>query len=153
MRWSVPSIQALLMPAGAKGKYEPETVDRIIRTLELGMTQAAACNVGGIHVDTFHEWMNTRPEFSERVKSARDNGKREALERIIAAAKLPQHWQAAAWYLERSFPAEYRQRIETIDSSKLEAEVREMAKQMGIDLDGNEGKRAVEHVAEMLRQK
>lgn len=143
------------MPRGAKGLYEvgKGASQRVIEVLKLGMTQQAACNVAGIHVDTFHEWMKKHPEFAEAVKSARDDGKAEALELIKAAAKDPRHWQAAAWYLERSFPQEYRQRVGVdVDRAQLEAEVRAMAEQMGLTLNDTEAQRAVEAATELLRK-
>ena len=53
------------------GKYCKEIVDEICAYLTQGMTQAEACEKAGIHVDTFHDWKNNKPEFSEAIKAAR----------------------------------------------------------------------------------
>lgn len=89
-------------------KYTPATKKKIREALELGLTQKEAQNIAGIHPDTFHTWMKEKPEFSEMVKSALDNGKAEHLKNIRKAAK--KHWQASAWWLERKFPQEWGKR-------------------------------------------
>ena len=53
------------------GKYCKEIVQEICAYITQGMTQAEACERAGIHVDTFHDWKNNKPEFSEAIKAAR----------------------------------------------------------------------------------
>ena len=52
-------------------KYCDEIVQEICGYLREGDTQEMACKKSGIHVDTFHEWKNTKPEFSEAIKAAK----------------------------------------------------------------------------------
>ena len=51
--------------------YTPERVKRICDAIERGETNETAAKIGGIHVSTFCEWQNSKPEFSEAVKRAR----------------------------------------------------------------------------------
>lgn len=51
--------------------YTPERVAKICQAIENGETNATAAKIGGIHVATFCEWQNTKPEFAEAVKRAK----------------------------------------------------------------------------------
>lgn len=51
--------------------YTPERVAKICKAIENGETNATAAKIGGIHVATFCEWQNTKPEFAEAVKRAK----------------------------------------------------------------------------------
>lgn len=51
--------------------YTPERVKRICDAIERGETNETAAKIGGIHVSTFCEWQNSKPEFSEAVKRAK----------------------------------------------------------------------------------
>lgn len=52
-------------------KYCKEIVEEICGYLRTGDTQEKACEKAGIHVDTFNEWRNNKPEFSEAIKAAK----------------------------------------------------------------------------------
>ena len=52
-------------------KYCKEIVDEICAYLAQGMTQQEVCDLVGINTDTFHNWKNTKAEFSEAIKVAR----------------------------------------------------------------------------------
>ena len=56
---------------GRQPMYTPERVKRICDAIERGETNAVAAKIGGIHVATFCEWQNTKPEFAEAVKRAK----------------------------------------------------------------------------------
>ena len=51
--------------------YTPERVAKICKAIENGETNATAAKIGGIHIATFCEWQNTKPEFAEAVKRAK----------------------------------------------------------------------------------
>lgn len=58
---------------GPKGpmKYTPEMVDKICAYVSSGdRTVRDLCSFVGIHHDTYFEWKNNIPEFSERLKKA-----------------------------------------------------------------------------------
>ena len=59
-----------------------EAAPIILQALEEGNTQKEAAEKARIHIDTFHEWVNNKPEFSEAVHRAKENA------RINAVAKV-----------------------------------------------------------------
>jgi hypothetical protein len=97
-------------------KYSIERVNLIIEAIKGGHGRVKAVNSGGISYETFNVWMKEKPEFSELVKKAENEGlqllRETCLDAIIQAATNNHKpiWQAAAWILERKFPAEFRQR-------------------------------------------
>lgn len=99
------------MVMGRPSKFTPGMVQKICRALELGMTHQRACALAGIHVDTFHEWRNTYPQFSEAVNRAEAECVKRQLNVIEKAAEQGT-WQAAAWKLERRYPQEYGRTIQ-----------------------------------------
>lgn len=54
----------------------------ILQALEEGSTQKDAAEKAGIHIDTFHEWVNTKPEFSEAVHRAKENARTNAIAKV-----------------------------------------------------------------------
>lgn len=68
-------------------KYEPERVNTICEAISRGATNEAAAARGGIALDTFYEWLKSKPEFSERVKEARKDFENWELEGILKDAK------------------------------------------------------------------
>lgn len=57
--------------AGRKPMYTPERVAKICEAIERGETNATAAKLAGIHISTFCEWQNTKPEFAEALKTAK----------------------------------------------------------------------------------
>lgn len=52
-------------------KYTPAKVNEICKLIASGLyTNAEICKKVGIHIDTFHDWKNNKPEFSEAVQNA-----------------------------------------------------------------------------------
>ena len=91
-------------------KYNKSTIKKITQALCDGQGRVRACKIAGIHYDTFMEWMRSKPEFAEAVKKAEDTGNdkiKDICERRIIEDKS---WQSAAWWLERTDPANYGQR-------------------------------------------
>lgn len=95
-------------------KYTPETIEKITNAIKRLKGRVNSCKEADIHYDTFCEWMK-KTEFSEAIKKAekeaKDKGKEIAIMSIFKA--MPNQWQAAAWWLERNYPEEYRNRTET----------------------------------------
>jgi transposase len=111
-------------------KYSPETVKKIEEALEAGATYKLAAAYAGIHFDTFNDWRQRFPEFSDLVKSAEAKAAVGWLEQIEQAAR-DGHWQAAAWKLERRYPDEWGRK------DRLELDVRReaerLAREHGLD--------------------
>lgn len=57
--------------AGRKTKYTPEIVSDIIALLTAGCIVEDVCSKVGIHVSTYFDWINKKPEFSEAVDRAK----------------------------------------------------------------------------------
>lgn len=56
-----------------------EAAPIVLQALEEGATQKEAAAKAGIHIDTFHEWVNSKPEFSEAVLRAKDNARKNSV--------------------------------------------------------------------------
>lgn len=118
---------------GRPSKFTDETKSRIIEGIKLGATYELAAGYGGVSYATFRQWMirgekvagrldRAKKEieisaedlaflhFFEAVKSAEAEGAVTWLTKIEDAAKSG-NWQAAAWKLERRYPAEYGRSI------------------------------------------
>ena len=111
---------------GRKTKYTPEVVEKILTAIKLGATYELAAHYGGIGHDTFHTWMNEKPEFSEQVFEASGTGAVQWLYKIEKAAS-DGDWRAAAWKLERRFPRLYGRTVVEQDihnDGKLEVVIR-----------------------------
>ena len=113
-------------------KYTPEAVDRIVEALEQGATYEAAAAHAGVHYDTLNEWRKGIPEFSEALKGAEAKAELHWLDQIETAA-AEGAWQAAAWRLERRYPARWgkRERVDVAMTVRREAE--RLAAELGLD--------------------
>ena len=119
-----------------------ETVKRICARLEIGATKDAAAAKAGIGVSTFMGWQKRgRDEQRRRADGERGNPNEsryvDFLESIEGAELIgedtliarindasAEHWQAAAWILERRHPKKYGRRTDvTSDGEKLDARV------------------------------
>jgi transposase len=87
-------------------------VDKLTQAIRLGATYQLACDYAGITRETFYQWLNNKPDFSDAVKDAEGKGALGWLAKIEQAAS-DGNWQAAAWKLERRYPQMYgRQALE-----------------------------------------
>lgn len=95
-------------------KYDDDHINVIIESLSEGDGRVRACTKANIHYSTFLEWYRNKPEFTESVKKAEINAndKIKDLAKRGIIEKFHVHWQSAAWWLERNFPEEFRQRQE-----------------------------------------
>lgn len=101
--------------AGRPSKFTPETARKICDGIEAGLSYDEAAKSAGVTYVTFLSWKQkgekaeTGPflEFFKDIKKAEDCSKAVLVSRIKDAGKLPQHWQANAWLLERRFPKEF----------------------------------------------
>lgn len=116
----------------ARTLLTPERHADLVRLLANGATIDDACASVGIHRSTFYAWVDRgeieaarvdtggEPQVSEapflafydaQVK-ARADARVRAVSLIMRAAQEG-HWQAAAWYLERSRPLEWARTTRT----------------------------------------
>ena len=95
--------------------FTPETREKILNALRAGNYRVAACKFAGISDETFRRWMNAgkagEPEyvdFVEQVKQAEAQAEASLVATIRKAAG--DHWQAAAWLLERKYVTRWGRR-------------------------------------------
>lgn len=103
-----------------KAKYSPKLVDEIVKYMEEGLTNKDAIQLVGISEESFYKWQRPtviidgkdvknkdyKPELVESIKKAELKRKKALINKIITEKS----WQAAAWYLERVFPDEFKER-------------------------------------------
>jgi hypothetical protein len=92
--------------AGRPTKYTPERVKMITDALKVGATQRLACQYAGVSTDSFARWVEKYADFAEAIKEAEGRAAVGWLAKIEKEAS-DGTWQAAAWKLERLYPAEY----------------------------------------------
>ena len=124
------------------GKLNDKVHEAIVESVRHGSYITVAAQSAGINVTTFRNWLE-RGEMEEAriaegfdpdpneakylafkrdVDSARSQAEIESVKAVRMASRNGT-WQAAAWYLERSFPQRWgRNRIEEIIEEKEEAD-------------------------------
>lgn len=125
------------MPRGRPSKLTAKVRNHLVEAIEAGNYVETAVRACGIGTSTYYRWMETGEadlahdkdsiyrELWEAVKKAEATAEEKALKQIRSAA--PEHWQAAAWYLERKFPNRWgrKERVEHTgkDGEAIQAEV------------------------------
>lgn len=110
--------------------FTPETREKILGALRAGNYRVAACKFAGISDETFRRWMNAgkagQPEyvdFVEQVKQAEAQAEASLVATIRKAAG--DHWQAAAWLLERKYVTRWGRR--DLSWERMQREARQAA--------------------------
>ena len=107
-------------------KLTAEVQQKIVEALRAGNYQDSSAAYAGIHEATFHNWMSRGREEERRIADGeKPNPKEEAFREFFAAVEKARSesevrnvmyiqraaqdgtWQAAAWFLERSFPRKW----------------------------------------------
>lgn len=121
------------------GKYSKEMVQTICEHLITGATAKSICDTVNISESTFYEWKSSKPEFSESLKKAEEirdsvTGKTLAIHSIFQAMKSGV-WQAGAWWLERKFPAEFK----NVQEKKVTYDIDQAREKLGKIIDAKFG--------------
>jgi hypothetical protein len=97
-----------------RSKYTPELHEQIVAYIRQGYPKTTTFRLVGLHQDTGFDWLRygrERPDdYPHYVKLAEDiehaiaEVQAERVDQILAAARDPKNWTAAAWYLERTDP-------------------------------------------------
>lgn len=101
-------------------KYGTDITKEICDYIKRGSGRVNACDKAGIAYVTFCEWIK-KPKFSKAIKKAeKEIGCKMKDLAILTIRKAMQEdkWQAAAWWLERKYKAEYAQKV--LNDSKVE---------------------------------
>lgn len=95
--------------------FTDETREKILNALRAGNYRVAACKFAGISEETFRRWMNAGKagepgyvDFVAQVKQAEAQAEASLVATIRKAAG--DHWQAAAWLLERKYTTRWGRR-------------------------------------------
>ena len=70
------------------------------------MTRTGAAAMADVTRQTFYDWLDADPTFSDAVQKAESVAESRYLSRVTKAA-MEGTWQAAAWWLERRMPEHY----------------------------------------------
>lgn len=88
-------------------KYTPELAQQIADMVAQGTPIKFAAEAAGIGRDTFYRWLEADPTLKTSIEKRRAEAVRERVNLIQEAARKPQHWTAACWWLERQHPEEF----------------------------------------------
>lgn len=105
-------------------KFTKEARARFVEAIQLGATITMACNYAGFATTTYYHALKqarAKPDsiygtFAAQVEQAKGLAAIGWLAKIEAAADTGS-WQAAAWKLERRYPAEFGRSIQEIKHS------------------------------------
>ena len=96
----------------------------LIRTR--GLSDRCAAAIAGLHPTTLARWKREQPDFGVGLLQAREQFRDRHLSVIMKASEAKGGWRAAAWLLERVFPADYhpkateRERFQKLEDAKNE---------------------------------
>lgn len=93
----------------------PEMETQIITAVKLGLREGTAARIAEIAPQTLRSHRDRHPEFAAKLEAAAATGERNALAAVVE--KMRKDWKAAAWFLERRFPAEWARREVVIDDT------------------------------------
>lgn len=108
----------------SKEKLDREGVREAVRLTKMGLNDQDIAAYIGVAPQTYSTWRNhprtkAQQELSEALKKAEVERKGVFLSRILKATD--DSWQAAAWVLERRYPAEYARPDRYHDAGMQEA--------------------------------
>lgn len=113
-----------------KPKLTKEDIARCVKLKRHGCQHRDIARMLSVTPQTFSTWINhpktkLQKELSEAIKKAEIDAKESMLLVIMRAAVEDRTWQAAAWFLERKYPAEFGKasRLEAMLAEKGEEEL------------------------------
>jgi transposase len=129
--------------AGRKPKLNKMVIKRLEEALLAGNYIETACDYANINRATFYKWMaeaekpGAKPilrELSDTVTQARAQAEMRNVLRVQKAAD--ETWQAASWWLERSFPQRWgrQSKVELSGTNGAPINVQLDAKQTLVEL-------------------
>jgi hypothetical protein len=90
---------------GRPSSYTPEIVQKIVDSLELGLSMKYACLANGVTAETFNNWQADHPELEQIAAEAKAKFIQAHLQNIKQHAR--DQWTASAWLLERTQAEEF----------------------------------------------
>lgn len=101
-------------------KYSPPRVSKLLEALRDGSGRVRAVKIAGIQYHTFIKWLEEEHGFADLVNKAESVGFdkiKDICERRIIENKT---WTSAAWWLERKYPEQYRQRYDVNNNNRVQ---------------------------------
>lgn len=95
-------------------KFNETTVNDLVTHLKAGNSIKDSCLLAGISRETYYAWKKEHPDFSDIIKKA----EAECKARNIALIQQDKSWQSKAWWLERKYPEEFKERRSSEVESK-----------------------------------
>lgn len=105
-------------------KLTADVQAKLVLSIGKGASYALACRYAGISFQGFRNWMEAgakahtgrQRELLLAIERAEGEAALRWLDKIDAA--MLEHWQAAAWKLERRYPHEYGRQVHEIEGSE-----------------------------------
>ncbi len=94
---------------GRKTVITEAVVRKLECILQLGVSDALACQYAKISRDTLYNHIKSDPEFSDRIESAKQYAVIAAAQVVVNAIRK-NDVRAAQWWLERKLPEEFGDR-------------------------------------------
>ena len=107
----------------------PTLQKAVLLALRRGNTETAAAQYAGVDYSTYRRWKKRDAEFRLAIQQAQTEAQMAAVARVRGA--MGEHWQAAAWWLERRHPAEWSKQVNV--RVVLTAEAERLADELGLD--------------------
>lgn len=114
-------LRGELLPPPGPGRpsnYNLKVLAKLIEAFQHGFNNKEAAWYAGISEDTYYEWKNTKPGFSELMDEAKSSVRRLAKFNIVKGMRAGDT-NLSKWWLEHTDP-EFKNKVEveTPDSSK-----------------------------------
>lgn len=91
-----------------KSEVTPEMLERVLRARRKGVSVTGCAKYAGLCLDVLFRMIEKKSEFSEAWRRAEGENEYELVDRIQQQSP---GWQAAAWLLSRSRPADWSEHV------------------------------------------
>ena len=95
-------------------KFHKTDVEALIRDVALGAPLAIVCGSVGITPRTFENWLDSHPEFAEKLCTEKRKVIVETLNAIRACGSKESEFRHLAWFLERVYPDAFAPKPPTV---------------------------------------
>jgi hypothetical protein len=92
--------QGKLGKVGRESKFEKIDTAKLIADIARGVPVEIACRAGGIHKDTFYQWLDQRPEFAQALAAEKQRVILEALDAVKGCSTKEREFRQWTWFLE-----------------------------------------------------
>src|SRR6266849_3032979 len=94
---------------GRRSLLTPALQKRICDLLAQGNTILSACDTVGLGERTYHEWVETKPQFAQATTRARGKARIKLVKVLTDASKID--WKAGAWLLSHCWNTEFTETV------------------------------------------